>query len=588
MAFFVSQMAGSSVAHACTTLSVGFTGTLARLRTCGGARDYGGIDITGGLFRNTAGVAEEFLGSRSAEEVERTIDSLRGFLGDGPFQWLCACAIYPELQWDLTISIGALACMPANLVSEENIVRLASLEWFRSGAIPDEARRELLARIDPAVESAVREAIIGILERSPAPQGTFAASAHQFQIAYQRHRAKPGDHEAERAFTAAMKTMSPDEIQQDYAYLDADAALPNSPINFILPRRLRKLLYPASGPWFGMRRVVRLGVAMLAVGACLSTLKLLDRRLEVERREYQSQLALGLGLSVSEARSDGTNPQQGNFVKASWLTNKPAVVDAQSGLLTITDGSYSLKVPLNRDQILQGAAEYAPSTREIKIELAMVDEAQNTTVQQTRLISAKNAPNVPSLRTLASQIQAPPRGTVHLGSKVFQPPPVSASNTAESPTLDMSNLLPPSTQPSQGGLSGALSVLGVVPSLISPSTRVGTPKKGRTFGLFVGISRYKYDPPVTSLNFADADALLMSQFFLSPRGGMKSEDAQVLTNEKATRLWDRRQPVRNLSRAAAAPEEHSDYLRCRARSIPQRPRKIPTTHKTIRTRSQTF
>src|SRR6202007_3032813 len=66
------------------------------------------------------------------------IEPLRNQLGEKTFQWLCACAVYPELQWGLTLYLGSLPCMDADLINDENLLRLANLPWFRRGAIPDE------------------------------------------------------------------------------------------------------------------------------------------------------------------------------------------------------------------------------------------------------------------------------------------------------------------------------------------------------------------------------------------------------------------------------------------------------------------
>jgi hypothetical protein len=81
-----------------------------------------------------------------------------------------------KLQWDLTLSLGGLPSMPAGLVCEENLVKLLRLEWFRSGSMPDELRRELISQLDSKVEREVRESIVRILETSPAPAETFAAT----------------------------------------------------------------------------------------------------------------------------------------------------------------------------------------------------------------------------------------------------------------------------------------------------------------------------------------------------------------------------------------------------------------------------
>ena len=61
--------------------------------------------------------------------------------------------------------------------------------------------------------------------------------------------------------------------------------------------------------------------------------------------------------------------------------------------------------------------------------------------------------------------------------------------------------------------------------------------QGKTYALLIGISKYKHDPPVESLQFADRDAELFAQLLQKPRGGgLKAPDEiRVLTNEAATR-----------------------------------------------------
>src|SRR5262249_29210229 len=92
---------------------------------------------------------------------------LRHYLGNA-IQWVCACAVYPDLQWDLTLSLAAVSETP-NVLTEDNLLKLARLSWFRLGAIPDWARVILLEEIRPSVERNAREIVIRLLEANPAP-----------------------------------------------------------------------------------------------------------------------------------------------------------------------------------------------------------------------------------------------------------------------------------------------------------------------------------------------------------------------------------------------------------------------------------
>ena len=185
------------------------------------------------------------------------IASLRRYLGADVFQWLCACAIYPELQWELTLTLGALPSMPPGLVSEENLTKLLRLEWFRSGSIPDDRRVELISQLDPRVERDVREAIVQVLEDSPAPDETMAGSAHGFQIAYQRAWLAPKDRKARANLKTALADLSKREMVSEYAYLDVSESESRSPLHVVLPQGLRRVFYPAGVPRMGLRLSAR-------------------------------------------------------------------------------------------------------------------------------------------------------------------------------------------------------------------------------------------------------------------------------------------------------------------------------------------
>ena len=107
-------------------------------------------------------------------EVHQLLRELRNFL-DGPgFEWLCALAVYPAVQWDLTLYLGValgerrggdLATRP--LYREDRIAALTQLPWLREGAMPVWLRRSLiqeLGRVGRADE--VREALKALIGRA--------------------------------------------------------------------------------------------------------------------------------------------------------------------------------------------------------------------------------------------------------------------------------------------------------------------------------------------------------------------------------------------------------------------------------------
>ncbi len=68
--------------------------------------------------------------------------SLRRHLGPRRFTWVCGCAVYPELEWALTMRMGEAFLGPAAW-ELENILAIAALPWFRSGVVPAHTRRKL-------------------------------------------------------------------------------------------------------------------------------------------------------------------------------------------------------------------------------------------------------------------------------------------------------------------------------------------------------------------------------------------------------------------------------------------------------------
>src|SRR5262249_34833806 len=99
-------------------------------------------------------------GEPSPDHLLANLEALRAHLGEEAFQWLCACAVYPELHWNLTLYLATLPCMDDGLISEANLLRLVRLPWFRAGSIPDDLRSRLIQKLDNRKEKAVREAII--------------------------------------------------------------------------------------------------------------------------------------------------------------------------------------------------------------------------------------------------------------------------------------------------------------------------------------------------------------------------------------------------------------------------------------------
>ena len=74
----------------------------------------------------------------------KKLDYIGLFFDDQLKRWIAACAIYPELDWNLTLALGKLFSIEQSVLpSHKSLSQLLRLNWFTKGSIPDDFRREL-------------------------------------------------------------------------------------------------------------------------------------------------------------------------------------------------------------------------------------------------------------------------------------------------------------------------------------------------------------------------------------------------------------------------------------------------------------
>ena len=91
--------------------------------------------------------------------VDRLCFELRGFLGDEGYHWLSACAVYPELQWALTLYFGQQLGITGQASFEERLLGMVRLPWFRHGTMPDWLRSRLISTLPNERENLIRRSI---------------------------------------------------------------------------------------------------------------------------------------------------------------------------------------------------------------------------------------------------------------------------------------------------------------------------------------------------------------------------------------------------------------------------------------------
>lgn len=86
------------------------------------------------------------------------------------FQWIAALAVYPKLQWELSLAIGKALFDKAGLghqINFSNLLRLARISWMQEGMMPPELRLELLKKLQQENEVLARETILLSLKEIP-------------------------------------------------------------------------------------------------------------------------------------------------------------------------------------------------------------------------------------------------------------------------------------------------------------------------------------------------------------------------------------------------------------------------------------
>lgn len=201
--------------------------------------------------------------------VQEAVEDLRRHLGSEAFTWLCACALYPELHWDLTLRIGRHPAIGTGVLSEENLLKLVRLPWFRRGAIPDDVRVALMRQLDEETEIAVRSEIIEILERNLAPDISLAGAQQRLDVAVQKMFAHRKHRAKRRAARRELQQFPIEAITRDRAVMRLLEEGRRSPVAFFLPAVLRARVYRGGVPLLGMHTTARAGTAAAAAIAGL-------------------------------------------------------------------------------------------------------------------------------------------------------------------------------------------------------------------------------------------------------------------------------------------------------------------------------
>lgn len=183
------------------------------------------------------------------------IPSLQAYYSEPMLQWIAACAVYPSLHWDLTLTLGQMLSKGGdNLLTAGQLLELTRLPWFAEGRIPPASRVGLLNWLEsthPGLLQQVRTALADILQQNPPPSDSAAFEDYRMNVALNewlttRHKSRK--RELEKEISSLME-----------AGADADVTVikqlkrERSPLDFIVPDSWKKYLHPHGLPGLGWR-----------------------------------------------------------------------------------------------------------------------------------------------------------------------------------------------------------------------------------------------------------------------------------------------------------------------------------------------
>jgi WD40 repeat protein/CHAT domain-containing protein len=189
---------------------------------------------------------------------------IRRSVGHEIYRWICACALYPHLQWDITLRLGNK--LDPQLLNNSNIQKLIRLPWFRRGSMPLPLQQVLADSLGKRGRKPLREAILDVLNDARPMLDGSEDENHQLEIAVQQLDILPEERR---------------QILGDETVARVVAAQKVPPSALAIPSTLRSILFPYGVPTLGFRQRIRrtllffglLAVASISASAWLSVIR---------------------------------------------------------------------------------------------------------------------------------------------------------------------------------------------------------------------------------------------------------------------------------------------------------------------------
>jgi formylglycine-generating enzyme required for sulfatase activity len=199
--------------------------------------------------------AEQWIQQGDAALPEYDMDNvhkLKKWLSPECFQWLCACAIYPELNWQLSLNL-AQKLFSSGQLTETHVIQLIRLPWFIRGTIPDDVRHLLIQSLSATDGQMVRETILDMLKNNPITEADNGFDMYKLTLAFQEWSLSFGNRRLKKDFYHLLSQQPEKEIIQNVTLIKLLDTIPRNPLLFFLPRQFYNQFFKHRLPALGLR-----------------------------------------------------------------------------------------------------------------------------------------------------------------------------------------------------------------------------------------------------------------------------------------------------------------------------------------------
>lgn len=265
--------------------------------------------------------------------IEELRLGLMQFLDVEDYYWLSACAVYPQLEWDMTVSLGYK--LTGREGFEERLIQLVRLPWFRHGKMPDWLRSSLIANLPVGKEEEIRKALDELLTEGGSKRGGTSLSVARPHEDPEAKKLRTVCHNLVnkiRRLRHPEAALPMESTLQDHVFLSFMSGRKPSRLAVALPDVLRPLFVKGREPWLRLSLRKLLAEAALAFALIFFLFPKrpelpLPPQLTVPDVEVTASPASGLPGGTYTIKVVSADPQKFSLMGTS-LAVSPSVRDA--------------------------------------------------------------------------------------------------------------------------------------------------------------------------------------------------------------------------------------------------------------------